>query len=377
MSTFTDSLLPASLNVPRPTLTELQEESQRFVEFLYKHATDPDFDAPAFVALSVAGMSVPFVVPLPTFDSNGGKLLAHCRWLPVLCRAVDASAIAFASPAWTVRRPTGHAHEPRPSEHPRRTEIVSVIGVTRDAEVSGFVAEVSRKRGNSPTLGKFAGLAGEEVRYGGVLAWAHATAVGCFTPEQVERSQPVLAPWTHRYTFPDETTRDTIAERILCSGASVRLRQLGDGLVCLTDTEADSERACELMREQGVEAGFTADELSYVLTAEGLLAPLLSEGYAFDQLIGGDSLLTDDDMDLLSAAVSTWCAYLDNPTDDAVVFAGVSNAGGGVAVSPDSTGKGTSPQKAKKNNSKRKRTSQSRNARCHCGSGLKSKRCCG
>jgi hypothetical protein len=112
MSILTDSLLPASLNVPRPTLTELQEESQRFVEFLYKDATDPDFDAPAFVALSVAGMSVPFVVPLPTFDSNGGKLLAHCRWLPVLCRAVDASAVVFGSPAWTVRSPTGTLTSP-------------------------------------------------------------------------------------------------------------------------------------------------------------------------------------------------------------------------------------------------------------------------
>jgi uncharacterized protein YchJ len=105
--------------------------------------------------------------------------------------------------------------------------------------------------------------------------------------------------------------------------------------------------------------------------------PYTSTDNPYSELIGGDSLLTDDDTDLLSAAVSTWRAYLDNPTDDAVVFAGVSNAGDRVAVSPDSTGERTASQKAKKNNSKRKRTSQSRNARCHCGSGLKSKRCCG
>ena len=377
MSIFTDSLLPASLDVARPTLNELQEESQRFVEFLYEHTTDPDFDAPAFVALSVAGMSVPFVVPLPTFDSDKGKFLVHCRWLPALCTAMDASAVVFVSPAWAVSSPTGHAHEPRPSEHPRRTEIVSMMGASRDAEVSTCVAELNRKRGHSPTLEKFAGPAGGEVRQGGVMPWAHAAAIGCFTPEQVERSQPILAPWTHRYTFPDETTRDTVAERVHCLGAGVRLRQLADSLICLALTEADSERACELMREQGVEAGFTADELSCVLTAESLLAPLLSEGYTLEQLTGGHCLLTDDEADLLSAAVNTWRAYLDNPTEHRLVFAGVSNAGGGVAVPPDGTGKGTSSHKAKKNSSKRKRTSQPRNARCSCGSGLKSKRCCG
>ena len=91
----------------------------------------------------------------------------------------------------------------------------------------------------------------------------------------------------------------------------------------------------------------------------------------------GDSLLTDDDARLLVAAVSTWRAYLDNPTGSPVVFVGLSNPGRGVAVSPNGTGKGTASHKATKNNSKRKRTSQSRNARCHCGSGLKSKRCCG
>ena len=72
----------------------------------------------------------------------------------------------------------------------------------------------------------------------------------------------------------------------------------------------------------------------------------------------GDSLLTDDDARLLVAAVSAWRAYLDNPTGSPVVFVGLSNAGRGVAVSPNGTGKGTASHKSTKNNSKRKRTSR-------------------
>jgi hypothetical protein len=333
------------------SLSELVRVSQEAVEVAYTTATDPDFDCPELAVIATTGMSVPLVVPLPPFSDDLDKYLAHCRLLPTLCWELDATALVVASPAWVVKNMTGHPREPRPSQHSRREDVVMLDGVSREGESAAFMAPVSRGARRAPILGAWLDCSDGNTVFG-ALSTAHAAAVNCFLPEHVAASQASLLPWFNAFVFPDQAARNAAAGSLVAGQLDI-VGPVGDnGLFHIATDEESAERTCAMM-SAGHRISLTDEELSAVLCFEALYAPFCRAGYAPEELDD----FTDIERRLIETAVAARDEYIANPLDNEFVM-----------VSPPSV-----PACQKQRHSQR----QPRNALCRCGSGRKSKHCCG
>lgn len=366
----------------RPPLAQLQQVGSVLARRLYEEATDREYDLPPFVVISAARLAAPFIVELPAWSDDAGKAFVHARWLPSLCLAVDADALAFVSAAWNVPNPTMHPHEPQPSEHPRRTEVVSVAGVSQKGRTLMTIAEVTRGRGRGPSLSAFVNASDVNVSARGWMSEAHAAAVGCFMPEYVEQTQPVFVPWLSRHILASDSAIDDVCERLTTfveSASGVDTRYIESiGLVCRADTEAELDAVRAIAAEYGTEKDLEVDELGYILFTDALIRPFMRAGVAAQQVLDTNASEVKNCEAYLQHAISAWeYAVGEDVSDDQLVILGLKalhEYGVTVAVPVVGSEDGGTTSAA---NSPFQKHKQSRNSRCRCGSGLKAKRCCG